>query len=300
MKTVDVLVVGAGPAGLSSAINLASEGRSVILLEKRARAGGQAGTSALIENFLGHSAGFSGSHLAEQSHEQCCKFGVEIVYNVDIQTIVSTCSGYVVQSHPPELYIGRTVLLALGLSSRWLGVPGEDHPLIHHGMKMDALECPEGAHVVLVGGGNAAGQAALYYLDQGATVSIFTNRPIKQTMSAYLIERLHGRVPVFEGNAQGFVPSAGGVVVWVGGGPASEAQCVHILIGQEPRTDWLGKLIERDEKGYIVTDNQHKTSRPGVFAVGDVVSDAVRRVACAVGYGAEVVPTIHAYLEEMG
>lgn len=299
MKTAEVLIVGAGPAGLAAAITLASEGRSVILLEKSHKAGGQAGTSSAIENYPPFSRGFAGAHFSEEADAQCRKFGVQIEYGVEAQALIPGCNSYtLLTSNGP--YHGRAVLLALGLHNRHLGLAGEDLPGVYHGMRVDALPEVSAAHVVLVGGGNSVGQAAVFYASAFAYVTIITRRPLHETMSHYLVKRLqHPLVVVRVGQIDSIVQEGGGSlrVLLEGSGYVGGVDCVHILIGQEPRTDWLGEQVQKDRRGYLITDRQHMTNLPGVFAVGDVVSDAVRRVACAVGYANQVVPAIHRYLD---
>lgn len=303
MYTADVIVVGGGPAGLSAALTLASEGRSVILLEKNAQVGGQAATSSLIENVPPFADGFSGAHFAEQSCRQCAKFGVDIQCNTWVYGIVSdgppsARKGFWVYTNAGTFY-GRVVLLALGMHCKWLGVPGEMLPHIHHGMDISAIDEACGKHVVLVGGGNSVGQAALYYLGMGAQVTIIARRRLDETMSWYLIKRLAHRVTLVYGKVKEFVQQTDGTlgVLVTERNPVWAVDCVHILIGSVPATEWLSGLPVLDEAGFILTGDHYETSVPGVFAIGDVTHDAVRRVTCAIGDGNRVVPAIHAFLE---
>ena len=187
----DVLIIGAGPAGLAAAITLASEGKSVIVLEKNKQAGGQAGTTSLIENYPPFPSGVSGADLTQAACSQCEKFGVEIEYGAGAEFIYPyPGQSYRVITSAGKEYWTRSVLLATGLQNRWLGVPGEDLPHVHHGMKVDALDEHCNRAVVLVGGGNSAGQAAVYYLERGADVYLMIRRPLVETMSDYLIKRI--------------------------------------------------------------------------------------------------------------
>lgn len=302
MQTAEVLIVGAGPSGLAAAITLASEGRSVIVLERSHRAGGQAGTSALIENVPPFSQGFSGEHFTREACAQCHKFGVQIEYGTEATALIpGRCGGHTVMTSRGA-YHSRVVLLAVGLANRHLGVPGEDLPGVHHGMRMDALADFAGRHVVMVGGGNSAGQAAAYYLDRGAEVTILARRPLRETMSRYLIDKIKSRINAFLGEVLEFAPCRGKLAIAVkdedGVFGLEAVDCVHIFVGQQPATEWTGRQVWKDASGYILSNGQHQTSLSGVFAVGDAVAGAVRRVTCAVGDGNRVVPSIHAYLDQ--
>lgn len=295
----DVIIVGAGPSGLAAAIALASEGRSVVILERKQTAGGQAGTSALIENYPPFSEGFGGQHFTEQACAQCHKFGVELYLDTEVVALIPE-EGFFRVLTSRRGHTAKAVILATGLNSRMLGVPGEDLTGIHHGMNINAQECVGGERVVLVGGGNAAGQAALYYLKGGAIVTLVVRHPLEATMSDYLVKRLKGKVGVIQGQVTKFRNSRTripGLVVVINYTWGINADCVHIFVGQQPTTDWLDGLVIRDEKGYIWTDDNYETLCPGLFAVGDVVQGSVKRVACAVGAGNEVVPSVHKYLD---
>lgn len=297
MDTAEVLIVGAGPAGLSAAIKLASEGRSVILFEKHSQVGGQAGTSARIENMLPFSAGISGEEFRVEARAQCLKFGVQIEESTEATLLVPGCGAFSLYT-THGVYQGRVVLLALGLQNCWLGVPGEDLPGVHHGMRMDALADVAYRHVVLVGGGNSVGQAAVHYLDRGAWVTIIARRPLRETMSHYLITRITGRTSVVIDEIVEFEESEPYIEVLLKDAPRPlYVSCVHIFIGQQPGTEWLEGMIVLDDRGFIVTGEQYQTSMPGVFAVGDVTHDAVRSASCAIGDGTRVVPAIHKHLD---
>lgn len=304
METVDVLIVGAGPAGLAAAITLASEGRSVIVLEKSERAGGQAGTSMAIENYPPFPDGFSGEEFVERATGQCRKFGVSIKYNCEVRGVVGWNADYALFT-TRGLFYGRTVLIASGLTARHLGVPGDDLPGVHYGMKKDVLSDLTGRHILVVGGGNSAGQATQFYLGRNADVTLIVRRPLQQTMSKYLVERIDGLATVVLGQVRAFYPSSnGGVKAELDtlGTPTDildlEVDCVHVFVGQIPSTFWLRGFVGLDDDGYIITDAHHQTSQPGTFAIGDAVSGAVRRVACAVGAGNSVVPQVHRYLDD--
>jgi len=295
----EVLIIGAGPAGLGAAVTLASEGRQVLLLERSHRPGGQAGTSSLIENFPPFSGGFSGKFFGQEAAEQARKFGADIHYETEVVDLLATQSGaYQVRTNRGVLY-ARSVILAVGMSHRWLQVPGEQLPQIHHGMNLEALETCGNKRVLLIGGGNSAGQAASYYLDRGAEVSLVVRHPLAETMSDYLVRRLDGRVQVIQGEVRRFERDrvTQTVTVVLSTGHLSFLDCIHLFIGQRPATDWLpGHLVRLDREGFIQTGSD-LVIRPGLFAIGDSVAGSVKRVACAVGCGNEVVPVVHRYLD---
>jgi thioredoxin reductase (NADPH) len=299
MESADVLIVGAGPSGLSAGITLASEGKSVIILEKSDRAGGQIGTTSWVENYPGSAEGFSGKRWTEEATRQCAKFGADIHYNTEVQEVCEAGGDYILCTSE-GLYHAPVVLLALGLHNKRLGVPGEDLPQVHHGMNVDALQCVGGEHVVLVGGGNSAGQAAAYYLDQGAKVTFVIRRPLYETMSDYLLQRLVAKVAHYRGSVERFEYDGYGVVaVVVDVGEykvALPAHCAHIFTGLAPSTDWLRGFVMLDGRGYIKTDRNHQTGRDGVYAVGDVESGSPGRLTCAVGDANRAVKSIHRYL----
>lgn len=305
MTVYDVVIVGAGPGGLASAVTLASEGRSVLLLERNQQLGGQAGTTSAIENYLSHEL-ISGPDFANLSCAHCIKFGVHIEYGAEVLGIEQVYPGthYQVRTSAGN-FRAPAIILAVGMTQRHLGIHGEDLPHVHYGMRMDAqpVQC-SGSRVVLVGGGNSAGQAAVNYLDRGAEVMLVVRRPLQETMSHYLIEYIkqRGGTEVYADGVRAFTTdvNTGLMKVYLDRGfTLYDVDCVHIFIGQEPATEWLCGLVTLDDAGYIVTDNQHRTSARGIFAVGDAESGSVKRVACAVGRGNEVVPAVHSYLDSL-
>lgn len=296
----DAVVVGAGPAGLAAGITLSSEGRDVLILEKSDHAGGQIGTTSWVENYPGFSTGFSGKSFVEESVEQSCRFGCNIRYRTEVQGIEGEEGLYFVRTSSGA-YVARTVLLALGLQNRGLGVPGEDLPQVHRGMNTNALECRGGEHVVLIGGGNSAGQAAVYYLNQGVNVTFVVRRPLSETMSAYLFKQLVAKVAHYHGSVRFFKKAGlGGVLIGLdlgGGEEVLRADCVHVFTGMQPATEWLQDFIDLDRCGAILTDRNHQTSKQGVFAVGDVESGSPGRLTCAIGDANRAVKSVHRYLD---
>lgn len=303
MTVYDVAVIGGGPAGLASAVTLASEGRSVVLLERSQKLGGQAGTTSAIENYLSHEL-ISGPDFANLSCAHCIKFGVKIEYGAAVKAILLAPSqDYYIINTQATSFTARAIILATGLTQKKLGIPGDDLPNVHYGMRQDVFngDCL-GRKVVLVGGGNSAGQAAVYYLDRGADVVLVVRRPLEETMSRYLVDYVkdRGGTEVYADDVTAIKQneSLGTMSVYLHRGfTLYYIDCVHIFIGQEPSTEWLGWVVAVDDAGYIQTDSQHRTNARGIFAVGDVESGSVKRVACAVGRGNEVVPAVHKYLD---
>lgn len=306
MQISDVLVIGGGPSGLAAAATLASEGRSVVLLERNQQLGGQAGTTSAIENYLSHSL-ISGPDFANLSCAHCIKFGVKIEYGVAVYSI-EQLGGGMLRVHAAQTgevfrsFDAHAIILATGLTQKRLGIHGDDLPHVHYGMRMDALPVCSGRKVVLVGGGNSAGQAAVHYLDRGADVALVVRKPLEETMSHYLIDyiRDRGGTEVYADDVQAIHKSGilGTMSVYLSRGfTLYYVDCVHIFIGQEPDTEWLRGKVLLDADDYILTDSQHRTNARGIFAVGDVEFGSVKRVACAVGRGNEVVPAVHRYLD---
>lgn len=307
----EVLIVGAGPAGLQAAVGLASEGRSVILLECRSVAGGQAGTTSAIENLLPFPDGLSGADLAAASCIQCQKFGVQIEYNCEVTGILPTCDSYILDTSRGYFH-GRVVVLAMGLANKPLDVPGADLPGVHLGMNMnafaraqadgtEALDEVEGKRVAIIGGGNSAGQAAWHYLQHGAHVTLVVRRDVRKTMSSYLVNRIaldkEMGAEVIEGAVRAFEQQGSDLDINLTNGYTINAHCVHVFIGLVPSSGWMKGFIQLDSEGYVITDPAYRTNRPGVYAIGDVTHDAVRRVGSAVGDGNRVIPQIHKHLD---
>jgi thioredoxin reductase (NADPH) len=312
----DVAVVGAGPAGLATAVYAGSEGLSVLALDCRAF-GGQAGASARIENYLGFPTGVSGMALMGRAFTQAQKFGVEMATarnnsaRADDGNSGLRLAGDTVRA--------RTIVVASGARYRRLDVSDLDAfegASVHYwASPLEAKLC-EGQHVALVGGGNSAGQGVVYLAEIAAHVTLLTRRPLQETMSAYLVQRIEGldNVEVVTGVEVSALEGEQGILEAIrwhprGGGEETRRAVreLFLFIGAEPNTDWLQDCgFELDEKGFVRTGSNCtqgrlplETSRPGVFAVGDVRSGSVKRVAASVGDGAQVVAAIHAYLARL-
>jgi thioredoxin reductase (NADPH) len=319
-RIYDVVVVGAGPAGLAAAVYAGSEGISVLALDCRAF-GGQAGASARIENYLGFPTGISGIALMGRAYNQAQKFGVEMaipdeVVRLDGKTD-SNQGPFALELSNGERALARSVVIASGARYRRLAVAGieqfEGASVHYWASPLEAKLCA-GQEVALVGAGNSAGQAAVYLASQVAKVWLLVRgQSLASTMSRYLVDRISG-LPNVEVLTQVNVTALEGrdgileAIRWRQGASDQEIRRpirhLFLFIGAEPNTDWLsGSGIALDKRGFVLTGSEldggqrpFETSRRGVFAIGDVRSGSVKRVAAAVGEGAQVVTMIHASL----
>ncbi len=319
---VDLCIVGAGPAGLAAAVYGASEGLSTVAVEGEA-IGGQAGTSSMIRNYLGFPRGVSGMRLAQRARSQAIRFGTRFFTGWEVEGLTVGAGGapHVLHTEGGDLH-AKTVVLATGVTYRKLGVEPIEELIgrgVHYGSAMSVAREMEGADVVVVGGGNSAGQAALHLARFARTVTIVVRREgLEATMSSYLIKeiRYHHRITV---RANTSVVDGGGAgrLEWLtlrdrrdDSDDTVRAGGLFLLLGAEPHSGWLPEAIARDERGYILagrdvpaeswTDGVPPpslgTTVPGVFAVGDIRSGSMKRVAAASGEGSSVVPLVHGYL----
>jgi thioredoxin reductase (NADPH) len=314
-EVYDVAVIGGGPAGLSAAVYAESEGLRTVLIEPTAL-GGQAGTSSMIRNFFGFPRGISGSELATRAFEQAILFGTAVIYGsaaVDLTRrdglhTVSLSNGAHVQA--------RAVVVATGVSYRRLDVPAIERfegTHVHYGAATSEAPSLRGAEVVVVGGGNSAGQAAVYLAKFAERVTITVRgASLASSMSQYLITEIDGtpnidvryRTEVVDLDGDEHLDHVVLRHTETGTTETCSAQGLFVLIGAEPFTDWLPASVERDEWGYILTGSEaggaeclpYESTMPGVFAVGDVRRASVKRVASAVGEGAVCVRLLHEYL----
>ena len=312
----DVAIVGAGPAGLAAAVYAASEGLSTIVVEGNAP-GGQAGTSSKIENYLGFPTGVSGARLASRGHLQALKFGVQFAISRDV---VST-------AHEDGLHrlilvggvavCARSVVIASGARYRRLNLKNqedfENRGLSYAATAMESLLCRE-RDIIVVGGGNSAGQASIFLSSVARHVHhIIRGASLESAMSQYLISRIERspRITLYtdteidglEGNA------ALEFVTWTnrktGESVRRPISSVFVMIGAEPNSGWVYGAVKLDEKGFVLTGGRwgfeatpYATSVPGIYAVGDVRAESVKRVASAVGEGSVVISDIHRYLAQ--
>jgi thioredoxin reductase (NADPH) len=319
-RVYDVAIVGAGPAGLAAAVYAASEGLSVLVLDCRAF-GGQAGASARIENYLGFPTGITGMALMARAHNQARKFGVEMAIPDEVIGLEEASrpnkGRFVLKLSNNERVSARSVVIASGARYRQLAVDGlasfEAASVHYWASPLEGKLCA-GREVALVGAGNSAGQAVVYLASQVSKVWLLVRgRDLASSMSRYLVDRITGLSNV-EVLTQTTVTGVEGrdamleAIRWRAGSSGEEVrrpiQHLFLFIGADPNTDWLsGSGVALDRKGFVLTgagttENRHplETSRPGIFAIGDVRSGSVKRVAAAVGEGAQVVATLHAIL----
>jgi thioredoxin reductase (NADPH) len=321
-RIYDVAIVGAGPAGLAASVYAASEGLSVMMFDSHAF-GGQAGASARIENFLGFPAAISGMALMGRAYTQAYKFGVEAAIPSEVMGLgtagdrVEGPFGLKLSNH--ERASARAVVIASGVRYRRLDVADLDRfegTSVHYWASPLEGKLCAGQEVALVGGGNSAGQAAVYLAGKAAKVWLLVRGAgLAASMSRYLVDRIaalpnvevvtHAQVTGLEGAGDTLA-----AVRWRRGDAPQEVRRpirhLFLFIGAEPNASWLaGSGVALDAKGFVLTGteaaadrHQLETSRRGVFAIGDVRSGSVKRVAAAVGEGAQVVPALHAFLAE--
>jgi thioredoxin reductase (NADPH) len=312
----DLLVAGAGPAGLSTAVYGASEGMRVMVLEATAT-GGQAGTSSRIENYLGFPSGISGAELAERATLQARKFGAQFAVPAEAASISRDGAHYVVRLDDGTSATATSVVVATGARYRRLDVPRLEHfekvSVYYAASQAEALVC-RGDPVAIVGGGNSAGQAAVFLSRHAAQVMLIVReQDLGENMSRYLIDQIEriANVRVMLGTEVREL--LGGQALEAisveeartGARRTVKARALFVFIGATPCTGWLGGLADLDDDGFVLTGNDVpsaaeaveeaatgwrrsalETSQPGVFAVGDVRSGSVKRVATAVGEGA--------------
>lgn len=317
-KLHDVAIVGSGPAGLAAAVYAGSEGLSTVVLDCRAF-GGQAGASARIENYLGFPTGISGLALMARAYNQAQKFGVEMAIPDEVHALRRQQGPdgpeFLLDVGDGEAVRARTVVIASGARYRRLDLPNIERfeeGFVHYWASPVEARLCEGQEVALVGAGNSAGQAAVYLASQVAKVWMIVRGPdLAASMSNYLIERIraqpnievlhHTEVCALEGeetlDGMTFRHRLDGTEMQR---PISH---LFLLVGADPHTDWLvGSGVELDAKGFVRTGQDGRqameTAIPGLFAIGDVRAGSIKRVAAAVGEGAQVVAAIHAHLAD--
>ena len=319
----DVVIVGGGPAGLAAAVYGASEGLRTMLVERQAP-GGQAGQSSRIENYLGFPIGVSGDELASRAYQQAKRFGAEIIVTRNVDSIDAKSSTLALDGG--EVVSARTIILAMGVAYRRLALESCDRLTgrgIYYGAARGEASSTQGQDIYLIGAGNSAGQAALFFANHARLVTLLVRGDsLEKSMSYYLIEQLKTKAninvelrsevaAVYGGDhleAIDVIRSDTGVTT------RRETPALFVLIGAETDTAWLPKEIERDARGFILTGKEVRkspswnvardpylleTSVPGIFAVGDIRAGSVKRVAAGVGEGSMAIAFVHQHLQHV-
>jgi thioredoxin reductase (NADPH) len=325
----DLIVVGGGPAGLGAAVYGASEGLRTVLVEQEA-IGGQAGLSSRIENYLGFPSGIAGGDLARRANTQARRFGAEMLLASEVTGLEVCGAARIVRLADAGELSAHAVLLTTGAAYRRLAAPGVDAFTgagIFYGATATEAQSVRDEDVYIVGGANSAGQAAVYFARAARSVTIVVRgADLEHSMSHYLIQQI-AQLRNVRVQTHSAVVEAGGAdhLEWLrianhqtGVEEKVDTSWLFVFIGAAPCTDWLGKVVLRDENGFVPTgpdllkDGQlpadwplerHpyflETSVPGIFAAGDVRGQSVKRVASAVGEGAMAVMFVHRYLEQL-
>jgi thioredoxin reductase (NADPH) len=316
-RLYDAVIVGAGPSGLGAAVYSASEGLSVLVLDCRAF-GGQAGASARIENYLGFPTGIRGIALMARAFNQAQKFGAEIAIPEEVVNLHAAADGNLqIELRNGERVNTCSVVVATGARYRRLGVSNLaqfEGTSVHYWASPLEGRLVAGQEVALVGAGNSAGQAAVYLASVASKVwMLCRGRSLAANMSRYLVERIESQ-PNIEVLTETQVTALDGAgasldsVAWrnhqTGAETTTPIRHLFLFIGADPNTDWLKRCdVALDDKGFVLTgeaagrrDGALETSRPGVFAIGDVRAGSIKRVAASVGEGAQVVAALHGFL----
>ena len=323
-EVFDVAVIGAGPAGLAAAVYASSEGLQTVVVEHEA-VGGQAGTSSMIRNYPGFSQGISGAKLAQETWQQAWTFGTTFLYMRQAQGLTGEDGHYRLRLSDGSVLTCRTVVIATGAAYRRLGIPHLEDLQgrgVYYGAAASEAPAMRGRTVFVAGAGNSAGQTALHMAKWASQVTILVRgESLADSMSDYLIRQIdatpnvdvsyHVQVADGTGTSTGHLQSLVLADTASGARRSVPADALFVLIGAQPRTQWLADSVARDRQGFILTGPDLpagtrwppgrpplplETSLPGVFAAGDVRQGSVKRVASAVGEGAAAIPLVHRHL----
>ncbi len=322
-REFDVVVVGAGPAGLAAAVYGSSEGLTTLVVERES-IGGQAGSSSLIRNYLGFSRGLSGAELAQRAYQQAWVFGAEFLLMNEVTSLRTEDGRHVLMTSEGTEVTARAVVLAMGATYRRLGIPALEAlngAGVFYGASVSEAQALAGEHVYVVGGGNSAGQAAVHLCRFASQVTVLVRAPsLAESMSRYLCEQIadtenivvRHECEVVDGGGEGRLEEITVRDTATGETSKEAGGALFVLIGAQPHTAWLPDEIQRDPWGYLPTGSDvalkdrwplerpphmFETSLPGVFAAGDARQRSVKRVASAVGEGSVVIQQVHEYLE---
>ncbi len=322
LSEYDTIIVGGGPAGLAAAVYGASEGLRTVVVEREAP-GGQAGTSSRIENYLGFPSGVSGDELASRALQQARRLGAEILVTRSVARLDAATRRIFLDGD--DIIRGRTIILATGVTWRRLAIDGFDRLIgkgIYYGAARSEASATHGLDVYLIGAGNSAGQAALYFANHARTVTLLMRGDsLERSMSRYLIEQLSTKSNVSVRPRSEVVAANGDTNLTAidirdsANGKVSRHDCggLFVFIGADAETEWLPADIARDDRGYVLTGDDvvkagrwsHtrdpfllESSAPGIFACGDVRLSPVKRVAAAVGEGSMAIAFVHKYLQQ--
>jgi thioredoxin reductase (NADPH) len=321
-REYDLLVVGAGPAGMAAAVYAASEGIRTLVVE-RAAIGGQAGTSSLIRNYLGFSRGVSGAELAQRGYQQAWVFGARFLLTRQVEQLSRSAEHCLALVSDVGEVRARAAIISTGVSYQRLGLPGLEQlngKGVYYGTSVTAAQALRDLEVAVVGAGNSAGQAVLHLARYCAAVHLLVRgSDLGRSMSAYLVHAIEVQ-PVIKVHLNTEMVDGGGdgrlefVVIrnrTTGQVDQLSLAALFVMIGARPRTEWLPPDVQRNDEGFVLTGTEagasdrwsldrvpqpHETTVPGVFAIGDVRHGSVKRVASAVGEGSVVVSEIHHFL----
>lgn len=318
----DVAIIGGGPAGLAAAVYGASEGLNVLMIERHA-AGGQAGTSTNIENYLGFPNGISGEDLGEKALQQAMRFGAEMVFTREVKQITRLANGtYSCKLDGGQSFVSKTVILSTGVSWRCYKADGIERLRgrgVLYGAERTESAAVTNKDIFIVGGGNSAGQAAVYFANFAKSVTIMVRgQDLKHSMSHYLIDHIQRNNKITVLPKTNVIAAAGVdhlesiTTVTDGGSPEKrKADALFILIGATTHTGWLPEELQRDEDGFVCTGHDVtelnewqenrppymlETNLPGFFCAGDVRHSSIKRVSSAVGEGSMAIAFVHQYL----
>ena len=317
----DVMVVGAGPAGLAAAVYASSEGLDTLVVERES-IGGQAGSSSKIRNYLGFARGVSGAELAQRAYQQAWVFGARFVHFQSVTALRPEDGRYALELSNGSQATATAVVLATGIAYRRLGIPELEALVgtsVFYGASVSEARAHTGQEVYVVGGGNSAGQAAVHLARYAGRVTILVRRAsLGETMSSYLINEIDAsenievrpHTEITGGAGKGALKSVDLRDCRTGREETVPAAALFLMIGAQPHTEWLPESICRDERGYLLTGSDLpegdwplerkqlmlETSLPGVFAVGDARHGSTKRVASAVGEGSVVIEQVHQLL----